>query len=402
MRSIQVSSSFLCALALLLGCGGTMATPDAAAPADAAMNDAARVDAAIVADAGVDSAAPDAAPAIDANVDGGDPCDACSGESACLRGVCIATCGGDLTALDGSLADGLVPVANYCRTPSAFGFAGGRVYEVTASTVALVTTFTLARWTPGTTGTPTVEPLGITTYTATGATELVFTGGFVAVSPDELHVVFGYTTTLAGSVGGVFDVATGSMLAVETSAPGNFAATFVDATHYLVDGLGLGMSGTQGIYRGVGGAMGGVHVVDHVGQYSGSIALWEDQGLVLAGGGTFSEDWPDGSPGDRVLVLPAADLVGATAPIDGAAASVQHLVMPSAFELIAGPRLASIHYDGSFAQDAIEVRSISRTGTDPVVVGAPENLTTGATFTSVGGAGEEIILAHGDGLLFVR
>ncbi len=399
MRKIPGSLRFLCVLVLAVGCGpAPIAVDSAVEPVDAAVP----TDAAPTADApDVDAVAVDTGPVADVGpVDGGDPCDLCTGESACLRGVCITTCGADIGAIDSALSAELVPVASYCRTPSAFSFAGGRVYEVSASRVDLVTTFSLARWTPGPSGVPTVEALGITTYTASTATELLFTGGFVAVNGDESQVVFGYTTTLAGSLGGVFDIATSSGVAIETSSPGNFDATFVDATHYLVDGLGLGVTGAQGLYRGVGGSMGGALVVDHVGQYSGSLALWADEGLVLAGGGTFTEAWPDGEMGDRVLVLAAADLASAISPIDGSA--VQHIDMPSAFRLIAGPRLASAHYDASFNQDGIETRAISRTGTGPVVVGAPVSLTTGATFTSVGDAGDQIILAHASGLLFVR
>jgi hypothetical protein len=393
MRSIQSFLSVLCVLSFL-GCGGTSPMPDAAvardaAPTDAFLPDAAMPDAAI----DVDAATPDAG-----DVDGGDPCDACTGDHACLRGVCIATCGVELAAYDAVLAEGLVPVANYCRTPAAFGFAGTRVYEVSASTVGLVTTFTLSRWTPGA-GAPTPEEIGTAMYTAVVG-DAVFIGGSVAVSPDEAHVVFGFTTN-PSFVGGVFDVATGGGLAMESDAPGNFGATFADATHYLINGMGLApASAGQGLYRGVAGSMMGVEVVDHLGEYSGSVAVWGDEALVLAGGTSFGMPWADGETGDRVLVLPLADVIEATTAIDGSAAP--QLVAPSAFALISGPRLASVHYDGSFMQDGIEVRALSRATDGTVTVSAPESLTTGATFTTVVAADDEIILAHAGGLLFVR
>lgn len=397
MRSIPVISSFCSLLVLIAGCGSPSPMPDAATRPDSAMADASRDDAGPLPDAGIDAASPDAAAQADANVDGGDPCDACSGTTACLRGVCVETCGGDLALLDGSLAAGLVPVANYCRTPSAFAFAGGRVYEVSASTAALVTTFTLSRWTPVSSGAPTVEVVGTATYTA-AAGDSVFTGGSIAVSQSESQVVFGFTTS-PSFVGGIFDLDTGTGLAVQTDAPGNFGAAFLDETYYLINGLGLGTaSGGQGLYRGVGGAMGGVQVVQNLGEYSGSVALWSDEDLVLAGGASFGTAWADGETGNRVLVLGASALIAATAPIDGA--TVQQIDAPSAFELIAGPRLASVRWGASI--EAIEARSISTDAAGDVVLAAPEDLTSGATFTGVGPAGDAIILAHGDGLLFVR
>lgn len=397
MRTFLVVSS----VCLILGCnsggnppvdaggdagggGGDVGVRDAGG-GDAG-GDAGVGDAGVVADGGTDAAAASCATVR------------CSADHACVRGVCVPTCGADTSTFDAALAGGLAVVGSVCRTPTALTYAGGQMYELTASTSGLVTTFTLQRWTPGT-ETPAATTIATATYTAAAAGTMVFAGGYVAVAPDQMHAVFGYTTTLAGIVGGVFDVATGTGTATELPANGNYDAAFADGTHYLVNGA---LGGAQGVYRATSGGTSLAQVVSHVGDASGSVVFWGDEGLVLAGGIAFATAWPDGATtGERVLVLDAAALASASAPIDGS--TVPQLTMPSTFEMLPGARVASVHYDATYAVDAIQVRTLTRaTGGGAVSVSSPTNLTTGSTFTSITAAGSDVALGFSGGLLFVH
>ena len=76
--------------------------------------------------------------------------------------------------------------------------------------------------------------------------------------------------------------------------------------------------------------------------------------------------------------------------------------MPSAFELLSGGRVASVHYDASFAIDGVEVRTLTRATGGAVSVSTPSNLATGILFSSVAASGNDIVLGFGGGLLFVH
>lgn len=359
-------------------------------------------------DAGVlvDLGTSDGAAGNDAGSDGGTSVDgggiactpACGADHACVRGVCIVTCGADVSGFESALAAGLSVVGSVCRTPAALGFAGGHVYELESETSGAETTFTLVRWSPGS-ETPTATTVGTAHYTATMA-EMVYTGGYVAVSDDEMHAVFGYTTSITpGYVGGVFDLATGSGTATELPADSNFGAAFGDATHYYVDGA---LGGTQGLYRAASGDASFAQVVTGLGDASGSVAYWRDEDLLLAGGSAFASTWADGMMGDRVLVLDPAALASATSPIDGA--TVTQLDAPSAFVLLPGGRLATLHFMSSapYAVDEIDVRTLSRASGGALSVGTASPLTTGASFGNVSAAGSDIVLWFEGGLLFVH
>jgi hypothetical protein len=354
-------------------------------------------DAAVVVDA---ATANDAAAAVDAFANDAAVCSSstCTGAHACVRGTCIATCGADVSGWDAALATGLVVDGVVCRTPAAIEFANGHVYELMASTTGMVTTFQLGRWTPGT-DSPTVSMVASAQYTATAATTMAFAGGYIAVNADETRALFGYTTTLSGSVGGVFDVVTGTGAATEVRADGNFDATFLGANSYLVNAT---IGGMQGVYRGAPLAPGTTftQVVSHLGDASGNVAMWSTGNVVLAGGSSFGSAWMDGSTmGDRVLVLDPAMLASATTAIDGN--TVQQLMLPSAFELLSGDRIASVHYDASFTVDAVDVRTLSHSASG-VSMSASTHLTTGATFTGVTAAGSQVVLSFAHGLLFVH
>ena len=389
MRSFVKVPSVVLVLSMF-GCTTSVPAIDAGAVGDSGAGVDAGQDAAVVDASTIDVG-------IDVGVDAAAACSAtnCTGAHACVRGVCVATCGGDLSGFGAALATGLVVEGTVCHTPAALSYAGGQMYELTNATTGRVTTFTLSRWTPGT-AMPTLTTIGTAQYTAAASSTMVFTGGYVAVAPDQMHVLFGYTTNLAGYVGGVFDLATGSGTATQVPAASNYDADFTDATHYVVNAA---PSTGQGVYRASTSDTALTKVVSHVGDASGDVALWSAGGVVLAGGNAFATPWPDGMMGDRVLVLDPAMLASATTPIDGA--TVQHLVMPSSFELISGDRAASVHYDSSFAVDAIDARALTHTGST-VMVGAPMHLATGTLFTGVTSAGASIVLTFANGLLFVH
>jgi hypothetical protein len=389
--SIRICVCVIASFGLVACNNGTSGGGDAGAPVDAAMPgdaaDGGAADGGAGSDGGADAGSADAG-----------PCGACGADHACLRDVCVPTCGSDTTALDMALGASLSVVAAYCRTPDAFAFVGSHVYEVTHAGSGTMHTFTLARWNAdGTTPAPTT--LGTATYTAPDAATMVFTGGYLAVSPDESHAIFGYTTAGTVMVGGLFDLATASGMAVATDAPGNFDVAFLDATHFAVNGGGLGMMGAQGLYLGVAGAMGGTQVATHLGEYSGSLGVWADQHLVLAGGTSFGAPWADGMTGDRVVVLDQAALLAASTPID--AATLPQLSIPSAFAMLSGGRLAHTRW-GATAIEAIEVRTLTRATDGTVNVSSPATLSTGALFTSAAAAGTDVALVFDHGILVVH
>ncbi len=402
MRKFLILSSICCSF--VLGCDTTTTPSDAGT--DALLGGDAPHDAFL----GVVDGSYDGGPIVDGGHDAATPdggsdaaivaCSSatCSGTHACVRGVCVLTCGADTTSFDAALAAGLTVVQSVCRTPKALAVVGANVYELDAATVAPTTTFTLTRWARGA-EVPTTATVGTATFTGmTG--DSTFPGGFVAVAPDEMHALFGYTTSpMAGSgrmsVGGVFDLATSAGTAVALSADNNYDATFLDATHFLVDGA---PSAGQGLYRGTTSTATLTQIASHLGEYSGSVEVFGTS--VLAGGTSIAANWPDGTTGDRVVVLDATALTTGTAIVDGT--TLTHLSMPSSFELLSGGRAASLHYDSSFAVDAIQTRLLTRDGTGVVSAAAPTNLTTGAVFTSVAAAGTDIALGFQGGLLFVR
>jgi hypothetical protein len=325
------------------------------------------------------------------------PC-ACDADQTCLRGVCVATCAG-AAGLEAALGAGVVPVSHACRSPAVFGTVGTNVYELEAVPGAGgSTTLRLVRWALGN-GAVTPTTLAERTYAPTMA-ELVFPG-FVAVSADETHALFGYTTTLGGVVGGVVDVTTATMTFDETSAPGNFDALFLAGRQYLLNGLGFDAMSEPAVYL-VDPDGGGARVaIGGTGDASGSLGLWADEGLIVAGGARFGSTWPDGSSGGYVFFVESVLVTGSTVPLD-AFADAERLAIPTAFELLSGGRLAALRYDASFAVDGIEVHQLERSGTGAITSAPPISIATGSTFTTVGSIEDDAILVHAGGALRVR
>jgi hypothetical protein len=380
---LRLTFSLLVSLSLV-GCPSDPAVPDASAP-DAPSPDASSPDAP-AADAFVALDAPDPADA---------PGCACTADQTCLRGVCVATCAG-LEGVDASLAAVLVPVAHACRVPGPFDVIGTRVYELEAVAGSDgSTTLRLVRWDLDD-GAVTPSTIAQRVY-APAMGELVFPG-FVAANDAESRVVFGYTTTLAGAQGGVVDVTAASMTFVESPAPGNFDAAFVGGDDYLVNGQGFGADTGQGLYVIDGAGLEAPRVVvDGMGEFSGSVALWEEESLVVFGGTSFS-GWPDATTGNLLFASELSAVL--TGGLDAFADS-DRFPLPSVFELLTGGRLVALRYDPSFAIDGVVLHQLARSP-GGVNAGPEETLATGPTFSQVGAVEDDLVLVHAGGALRVR
>lgn len=385
-----VLAAMVCALGLV-GCPADPVAPSDAGT-DARVTDApAATDAPVAADAPAAADAPSDAALADA------PC-ACDAAEICVRGVCLAPCGAAAASLEAALAADLVPVAHYCRTPVAWSAVGDHVYEVAMRTEGTTTHFDLSRWTatPGTSA-PTATLLGTASHTATMG-EDVYPGAYVAVGSDEAHAVFGMTTSLAGFVGGVFDVTAGSGTVVRTDAPGNFDAVFVDATRVVVNGQGLATATGQGLYELVAGTMGGALVANGMGDSSGSLAYWASEDLIIAGGASYGAPFPTGES-ERVFFVSPTDL-SATSPAN-LETDASFLAIPSAFWLVPGDGLVSVVW-GASGVDHLDARWLAVSGTGLVSASTASALTNDGTFFSAGALAGDIGLRHAGGILVVR
>lgn len=348
-------------------------------------------------DGGVADGGLDADGGGDAGSAGCEP-EGCDEGYACVRSVCIADCGGDLAGFDAALGEGLVPVAHFCRSASAYATLvsaeGVSVYDLTASTEGTVTTFSLSRWALDPASA--VEPLVVGTmdFDAEGSGDLAFPGGYLEIDPDGAHALFGYTTSATGSPGQVFRMSLSDGTGWKELAPGNFDAVWVDADHYLVNGFGLGaLAEGQGLYAAdLTVADRAVHIGSDLGTYSGSVSVGPD--FILAAG--VGDDF---LPQPRFIARDAYDTALADgAPIDlGAGSAVldpSGAPIPSTFSRVHG-RLVTMPFGGPITSYATAVAEGELTLSDPRV------LANGMTFTDVLAAGEgQLLLARYDATTF--
>lgn len=368
----------------------------------------------------LDDAGVDAGPTADAGPDGGpaspfpepEGCMACGGARACVRGVCVALCGGDVAEVDAALAEGVAPIAGYCRTAVAAGAGPAstvvdlRVVDDGAAITATVASFPL---TPGNVA-PTAAPRA--TFEVTPALDgmPLFWSGFLAAGPGDAPVAVGYTQGF-GDPGRLFVVGGGDP--IELPAPGNFDAAWLDASTLLVDGQGVGdgAAPAQGLdavrLDGAGNAT-ARRVLGNAFAFSGSVAVVGD--LVLYG--ALADDFSD-----RLLVLAGATidaaLDGGSDPIDALADDrvVEVPGGPSAFVHLGDGRLAVRRFNAEFET---ELSLVETTGTTPdaFALGAPTPLAgppgdDPETFEQVfsdaiaTGDPDRVLLVHGTGLLLV-
>lgn len=343
-----------------------------------------------------DTPIPDAPFIVDA-ADAPSGCD-CDADQTCLRGVCIATCDG-IDGFDDALVAGAVPVAHACRSAAAFDVVGTNVYELTATPGSAGIVLALVRWSFAD-GAVSASTLAQRTYVPSGSPAESVYPGYVTVSDDEAHALFGYTTSLAGFIGGVVDVDVAAMTFEEVSAPGNFDGAFVDGSQYLINGLGFGALTGQALYLADATETSpeGASVVDGMGDASGSVALWAEEGMVVFGGANYGGPWPDDSTGGYVFFLPVGVVLEAAAPID-AFTTAQRLRLPGAFELLTGGRLVEVYY-GDTGIDGLRFYPLSNSD-EGVEIGAATDITTGGTFFNAGAIGDDVLLVHGTGSLRV-
>lgn len=373
---------------LLVGCDAPAVGGDAAL-ADGGAQDAALADGGV----GQDAEVVDLCASV-----------SCGDGEACVRGVCIATCGADVSGFDAALGAGLVPVASYCRRADARvvreSGATIEVWDVTSSTAGTTTTFTLSRWSPGETATPDATSIASTTHDTGDASIAVFTGGFLDLDAAGERALFGYTTSETGYPGELFVVTLADESVARVAAPSSFDAAWIDATHAVVTAAGLaGAAAGPGAYVGdlAASPASASQAITGLGAYSGSVIAGPS--LVIVGGTSDAFE-------PHVYAVPRASLeaaIAAGAPLDVTSdAAVSELVdasgaaLPSTFSDVHG-RIVTTPYGGPLTSYALESSGGEVTLSDARV------LATGDTFTDAyaGGAGR-ILLAHGAGLLLVE
>jgi hypothetical protein len=334
----------------------------------------------------------------------------CASGEACVRGVCVATCGEDASGWSDALGEGLRPVASFCRAAAARAARVEgetlEVWDLTTTSEATSTTFVLSRW-AASSAMPAVTEVARGVHDTGSADVLVFPGSYLALAPSGGAAAFGYTTTAEGFAGGVFRVQRSDGASAELDAPGNFGAAWLDDDTLLVNGLGLdGEGGEQGLYAAVFAPSGVriVHVASGLGVASGSVAVTSS--MVLVGG--YFEGFES-----RAYALARARveavLAGTEPTMDVAAGADTapgiDLVggFASTFDR-AGTLLVVAEYDDAFMLTGLaghEIVSYSAEG--GLELAAPLALTRGGTFTSAHEAGAgQLLLAFGSGLLLVE
>lgn len=351
----------------------------------------------------VDGGTVEDAAIADAGADAASVCECDAGEQ-CVRGVCIATCGGDVSGFDAALGEGLTPVASFCRTASAYAVHASAtdllVYDLTTSVDGLRTVFSLSRWTlDPSVSTPSPVEVASATHDVASADESVFPGGYLAIDPTGAQAVFGYTTSAAGFPGGVFYASlTGGASVMEVPAPGNFDVAWMDPTHFVVDGSGLAeLAFGQGLYvADLTAAPRAVHVATNMGDYSGSVAAspaFVIGAAVIDGSFEshayyFSKERVDTAIADATPIDTATDsAVTEVLDPDGVA-------LPSTFSTVR-TRIVSTPFAGPLTSYAVALGASGPTLSDPRVLAT-------ATFTDAMAAGDgHILLVHPSGLLLV-
>lgn len=329
-----------------------------------------------------------------------------------MRGVCVATCGLDVSGWNTALGPDVTPVAHICRAPSAWDVrhegSTTRVFEVAVRSMMDAATFELAEWQLDLSD---PEPNAIGTVTVDlDPGEMVALGDYVSISPNGNAVIFGYTT-FGGSAGGtpgtVFDVLTASGEATSIAAPGNFEAAWLDDGELIVNGLGLGtIEAGQGLYRAEIAPSGFVtsHLVANLGCFSGAVAVAPQ--FVLAGGFCgFGSTWPDGEEEHRIIVIPRSALSDPGAlPLD--AAEYAEVTTPSGeslgstFDLLSDGSLVVLDRNADAAAPPLilyEATYDDTTSPPSITLSAGRVLSSDGTFVAARRTADgRLLLAHFD------
>lgn len=380
---------------LALACGDNLRPRPGASPMD--QPDASTVDAMTSVDAGVQcpsqetTACSDTSPCADADED-------------CVAGVCVATCGQDISGLAAALGDDITVLGNLCVTPALDGVHLGETdgcevitaYSLTSETDSngdlgfTLTRFTLEANMPM----PAESPVGSVTVDIPDGVS-AFAGSYLAIAPGPAGndtALFGYTTSAAGFAGEVVALDTGDGTSDALSANGNFDVDWIDDSRYLINGQAADSAEDgQGLYvvDVSGAAPSATHVVTGLGDFSGSVAVDRERGLVFAGG-VFSDGFVN-----RVFVIPLTEIEAAVSsgtPLDASGTTaIERFEIPSSFEIVAD---SFISFD--FGTSEFHARSFTIGGDDSVTVGSPA-LFVQSPFNGVTAIGSDRALLHHSG-----
>lgn len=364
-------------------------------------------------DGGVrNDAAPDAAPdaSIESDAAGVDAGCACAPDELCGVEGCIASCGADVADLVGSLAEGVLPLANICRTSRARVATTGpapnfapEFFELQASAAdASTTTFVLQHWfLDGLTAGPAEEIRSARVSVGTLDDDL-FVSDFLALNADRSQALWGLTRTTSGRPGTIYQWPLPVGTSVARDSPANSGAAWADSSTVLVNGSGFGsLGGGQGLYAAVvGTSPRGVRVLSSMGDYGGDvIVIREGLGAPFVLAGATAGTWPDGSTGSYVFAVPLAAVGqaltrGTTSP--AFTSSIPRFAYPPQLFSLRGARFATLARDAPVAiHDVVEEGSALSVSRDRQVAGP-------GPFTGVFDLGNgRLALAHSAGLLIV-
>ena len=374
--------------------------PDASAVDAATDRDSGAIDSGIaLEDAGHDAgpldggAARDAGALLDAggDTDGGpiDPC-GCAAGTACLRGVCIATCGADLARLDAALAPDVEVVRHYCETPAAMTTHDGSVIQVDATHRVGdgVLAITVGTWEPGAAPMPMVRSIATAEWLDDDARLSV--DDIVLDASGQIALVHA-SARGASSFGALarVDLAGGRVL--ETDSVERLRNPVLVGTDAWVEQLSA-----QIVRRGTG--RGVVAQLTPTSSFlSGDMAVWSEAGLVVAG---FARRSGLSAADPTVYFVPLEAATGAAAALDLAtdAAVLRSTELPyDTFTLLPGGRLVD---RADFAD--VGVRTLTRTATG-IELGERQTIATSTdVLWRVLALGDELLLPHAAGVLRVR
>lgn len=396
----------------LVACDGDDEGTDAGPDAGSTIDDAGTPDGGPGGDAGPADAGDSDAGDSGAGTDGGPVgCEVtgCDTGEACIRNVCVDTCGADGSGWDAALDADLRVVGSFCRDAAAFGTrvdgVGTDVFDLTRASVSDGSELTLSRWPADPSTTPSPSTVATVAVSHEGS---LFPGGYVEASPSGDAVAFGYT--LADFSGGVFRVRTADGGEERLAAEGNFDAAWLDDATLLINGLGLGTDGGQGLYAAVFGvgAPTLLRVATGLGSASGSVAVGSD--YVLVGGlfGTFPDTAAEAyalprAEVERVIAGERGEIVVATGdgtPDEGFEACAG--CGTSTFALV-HDHFVFVRRDASFTIEAIEARPVEGfSGSTGLTLGSAVEWTTGEAFTdALEASDDQTLLRFGGGLLLV-
>ena len=399
----------MCVVGVLLastGCGEDGGGSDAGVREDAAVQvDANRPDAST--DAGSDAA-------IDSSV----PCAEgfCAAGEACLRDVCVASCGGDVSALEVALGEGLVPVQNFCVAPvgpaTVYTPRDGapHVYAVETWTSGASAQFMVRRWPlDPALSSPTPELVGFGQHRETSEATTLHAGGFLDISPDGTLALLGFTTS-ADFDGRVVLVYMGEFFGswITIPARGNFDARWIDDRRFVVNGLGFdGIDAGQGLYLGErgDGEFFSQRTVAGLGNFSGSVVALDATTLLVGGYAPADAPWGDAVVGSRIFAIPTATVLAATTETaieaDGTASIPRTDALGGTVRILPGRGVVSPRRSASSEIEAFELRTLTL-GSEGLVLGAPSDIATPPLRDPRPADGDRILFEHPAGYLLVE